>query len=116
MATHTSNLLRENIIHNTTVDLATPTLLVARQRNKAMEKKWKGRVRSASEPALRLQCGGVTRERRRESQVEYETGRDHAALSVSRWSADEVRPSIIRSISRSLSAGVCGALPCSVSM
>jgi hypothetical protein len=43
-----------------------------------------------SEPALRLQCGGVSRERRRESQVGYETGRDRAALSVSRWSSDEM--------------------------
>ncbi|CAI8019625.1 hypothetical protein GBAR_LOCUS11786, partial [Geodia barretti] len=48
------------------------------------------RIRSVSEPALRLHCGGVSRERRRESQVGYETGRDRAALSVSRWSSDEV--------------------------
>ena len=53
------------------------------------------RIRSVSEPALRLQCSGVLRERRRESHIGYETGRDRAALSVSRWSPDEVRPSII---------------------
>ena len=65
-----------------------------------------------SEPALRLHCGGVSRERRRESQVGYETGRDRAALSVSRWSSDEVRPSIIRSIMCSSVNVLCRCARC----
>ena len=69
---------------------ATPTF-IARQRNKWWcAGEMSGRVRSVSEPALRLQCGSVSRERRRESGVWYETGRDRAALSISRWSPEEV--------------------------
>lgn len=55
----------------------------------AMQQRYR-RSRSVSEPAVRLQCSSVSRERRRESEIEYETGRDRATLSLSQWSSEEV--------------------------
>ena len=81
-----------------------------------------GRVRSVSEPALRLQCGSVSRERRRESGVWYETGRDRAALSISRWSPEEVcrwlsiHTPLYVCVCVCVCAGVCGALLSGVQM
>ena len=56
------------------------------------------RNRSISEPALRLQCGSVSRERRRESELTYETGRDRAALWISQWSREEVLNMILAAV------------------
>ena len=69
------------------------------------------RTRSVSEPALRLQCSSVSRERRRASNVGYERGRDRAALWISRWSPDEVRCNYPRGLPSThlLTAGVPSA-------
>lgn len=48
------------------------------------------RTRSVSEPGPLLQCGSVSRERQRETDVGYETGRDRAAFWISQWNREEV--------------------------
>ena len=63
------------------------------------------RGRSVSAPALRLSCANVSRERLRESDVDYERGRDHLAHWLSRWSSDEVFTSEL--ISPRACSGLC---------
>lgn len=51
------------------------------------------RFRSASEPALslRVNCASLMRERRRNSEVGYEVGRDNLAHWIGAWSSEEVK-------------------------
>lgn len=70
-----------------------------------------------SEPGLRLRCSDVFRERKRDSEVGYETGKDRAAFCLSRLSSDEVAPLIISSLLTLVAyPGLCSAVLSIVSL
>lgn len=48
-------------------------------------------MRSVSEPALRVSCGGYSRERTRLTDLAYERGKDNVAHWIGAWSFEEVR-------------------------
>ena len=47
-------------------------------------------MRSVSEPALRVSCGGYSRERTRLTDLAYERGKDNVAHWIGAWSFEEV--------------------------
>ena len=48
------------------------------------------RSRSVSAPALRVNCGSYSRGRSRESEVDYEKGKDRVSHWIGAWSFQEV--------------------------
>lgn len=51
----------------------------------------KSRERSVSEPSLKVYCGNYLRDRRRETDLDYEKGRDKLAHWIGSWGYEEVR-------------------------
>ena len=72
-------------------------------------------MRSVSEPALRVSCGGYSRERTRLTDLAYERGKDNVAHWIGAWSFEEVGNLFCMGVQWSyncvlfLSPGMCGS-------